>query len=59
MAEGGINGGLTDSRLRRSVWEEIREIEACGVFGGREWEWTVIAELVCAWIAKDELVMSR
>jgi len=56
MAEGGINGGLTDSRLRRSVWEEIREIEACGVFGGREWEWTVIAELVCAWIAKDELV---
>jgi hypothetical protein len=33
----------------------MREREG-GVFGGREWEWTVIEELVCAWIAKDELV---
>jgi hypothetical protein len=34
----------------------MRETEAYGVFGGREWEWAVIRELVCAWIAKDELV---
>jgi hypothetical protein len=34
----------------------MRETEGCGVFGGSEWEWTVIEELVCAWIAKDELV---
>jgi len=33
----------------------MREIEACGVFGGREWEWAVMKELVCAWVAKGEL----
>jgi hypothetical protein len=34
----------------------MQETEACGVFGGREWEWTAIEELVYAWIVKDELV---
>ena len=57
MAEVGTNGGLTESRRRRSLYEEMREtVAACGVLGGREWEWTVMEELVCAWIAKDELV---
>jgi len=51
-----MNGGLTESRRRRSLNEEMRETEACGVPGGREWEWTVMEELVCAWIAKDEFV---
>jgi hypothetical protein len=43
MAEGGINGGLTDSRRRSSPWEESGETEACGVFlveveeNGRGW----------------------
>jgi hypothetical protein len=34
----------------------MRETEAYGVFGGREWEWAVTRELVCAWITRVELV---
>jgi hypothetical protein len=51
-----VEGGVRWWAVRFASAEVVVEREACRVFGEVEWECAAIEELVCAWIATNELV---